>query len=338
MASTGAGPVLVGCRGQMSRKTERRRSLSRRLTVLLAALALLLGACGEPQRRGPTPLIGPVVTPATTSPPGLPGGGRPFRFAAGSANVLRTHREIGPLLRYLTASTGLGFELVYCHSYPELMQSIEQRTCDFGWLGAQAYLRVRKATGCEPIVQFLETGKASYAAVVVVAAKAPFRTLEELRGKRLALVSRNSTSGHVYPMAFFRSKGLEPQTFFSRLTHEGSHEAALLSVIRGLADVACVGEPEFRAFGRSQDLSGLRILARTPEIPNGPIVAQTTVPLEIRRQVAAALLGLDSSPAGRRLLEGLRAGSELSGFGPVTDATYDEARRIIALAREGGKD
>jgi ABC-type phosphate/phosphonate transport system substrate-binding protein len=104
------------------------------LTLLLAALALLLGACGEPERRGPTPLPGPAVTPAEPKP-----SGRPYRFAAGSANVLRTHREVGPLLRYLTASTGLGFELVYCHSYPELMQAIEQRSCDFGWLGAQAY-------------------------------------------------------------------------------------------------------------------------------------------------------------------------------------------------------
>jgi hypothetical protein len=50
---------------------------------------------------------------------------------------------------------------------------------------------VRQATGCEPLVQFLEGGKASYSSVIVVGARTPYKAPEALRGTRLAQYNRN---------------------------------------------------------------------------------------------------------------------------------------------------
>jgi phosphonate transport system substrate-binding protein len=48
-----------------------------------------------------------------------------------------------------------------------------------------------------------------------------------------------STSGHLIPMAYLTSIGLDPKTAFKQTMFAGSHYASVLSVKSGKVDVGC---------------------------------------------------------------------------------------------------
>lgn len=298
--------------------------------ILAIFLAIVSVGCGGPSAAGPRLLPAPATSPQPARP-----GGEPLRLASLSANVLRTNREVGPILRYLEARLARRFDLVYCRSYRDIADAVEQGRCEFAWLSAQTYLALRDATGCEPVVQLLKEGSSTYRGLLVTGPGPGPGSLDALKGKRLALVDRSSTSGFAYPMAFFRSHGLDPARGFASVSYTGSHESALMAVLRGLADAACIEEHVMERLRDKVDVSGIRIVGVTGEIPHGPIVALKTVPLALRDAVAAALIAMDKAAEGVRIAEGLRKSGEFTSFGPVSDRTYDGVRRV---RREAGLD
>ncbi|MBI3892335.1 MAG: phosphate/phosphite/phosphonate ABC transporter substrate-binding protein [Candidatus Wallbacteria bacterium] len=295
---------------------------STRLWLALAALLCAQGCCG-PSPEGPRPLAGPLVDGPAARPKG-----QPLKLASLSANVLQTNREVGPVLRYLEWRVGRGFDLLYCRSYRDMVVAVEERRCEFAWLSPQTYVELRPATGCVPLVQQLQGGHSSYRGLLVVGSDSAIDSIDALKGKRLALADHSSTSGYAYPMAFFRSRGKEPGQWFSRVEYSGSHEGALMSVLRGLADAAAVEEPVLERLKGKIHAGGAKVLAVTGEIPNGLIVAQKDVPAELRDAVTTALLEMGQTKPGRRIVAGLARGCEFTGFGPVSDRTYDGVRQV----------
>ena len=87
-----------------------------------------------------------------------------------------------------------------------------------------------------------------YCSYVVVRADRPWRTFEELRGRRLAInqVSSHSGTNALRPhAASLQQEG----TFFGPLMHSGSHSASLRALHRGEVEVACVDAVVLALYG-----------------------------------------------------------------------------------------
>ena len=63
------------------------------------------------------------------------------------------------------------------------------------------------------------------------------KTLEDLRGRRVIWLDRQSASGYVLPRLHLASRGLDPDTFFSKEVFGDTHLAVLDAVSSGAADV-----------------------------------------------------------------------------------------------------
>ncbi|MBI4865958.1 MAG: phosphate/phosphite/phosphonate ABC transporter substrate-binding protein [Candidatus Wallbacteria bacterium] len=309
--------------------TKQLATLGRRALALAACVVLFVSAhgCCGPVARAPVALGGPVVD----TPPARPTGPA-IRLASLSANVLQTNREVGPVLRYLEARLARRFDLLYCRNYRDMVVAVEEKRCELAWLSPQTYVSLAPKTGCVPLAQQVNAGRASYRGVLVVRDSSPIDSLDALKGKRLALVDRSSTSGYAYPLAFFRARGLEMDRWMAHVEYAGSHEGALMSVLRGLNDAAGVEEPVLERLREKTRAQGARILAVTGEIPNGLIVAQREMPAPLRDAIARALLEMSTDERARRAIEGLSQGCEFTGLGPVSDATYDGVRRVLSEA------
>jgi phosphonate transport system substrate-binding protein len=82
-------------------------------------------------------------------------------------------------------------------------------------------------------------GYESYKVVMLVRADSPYRSLADLRGKRVAHTSATSNSGNLAPRAFFPGLGLTPETDY-QVVYSGGHDRSVMGVNAGDYDAAPV--------------------------------------------------------------------------------------------------
>jgi phosphonate transport system substrate-binding protein len=87
-------------------------------------------------------------------------------------------------------------------------------------------------------------GYESYRVAVLVRADSPFRTLADLRGRRVAHTSATSNSGNPAPRAFFPQHGLVPDQDY-RVIYSGGHDRSVMGVNAGDYDAAPVASDVF---------------------------------------------------------------------------------------------
>ena len=84
-------------------------------------------------------------------------------------------------------------------------------------------------------------GIAAYHLIVVVKKDSAFKTLADLKGKRVAHVSPSSNSGNLAPRALFPKEGLVPEKDY-KVLYSGKHDNSVTGVINGDYDAGAVAD------------------------------------------------------------------------------------------------
>jgi ABC-type phosphate/phosphonate transport system substrate-binding protein len=173
----------------------------------------------------------------------------------------------------------------------------------------------------------------AYASIVVVAADAPARSLDDLRGGVCAINGWTSHSGMNALRALIapRSRG---GRFFARIAVSGSHRASLAMVARGEADVAAIDCVVHALLARHRPgaLTGTRPLGRTPKAPAPPFVTSASAgDATVERLRAALFRAFDDAS-----LEAARANLLLAGIEVLPRAAYARIRAFERLAARRG--
>jgi len=246
--------------------------------TLLAAAALPLAA-GRPAWAQATPreLVFAVV---------------PAENAAGTGERYR------PLAQYLTAQTGVRTVVRVASDYAAVIEGQRAGTIHIGYYGPGAYVRAHQQSGGN-VVAFTtnqsRTGAMGYYAVGYVRADSAFRTIEDLRGRRLGLVDPNSTSGNFAPRYFLDRQGIDPEKYFSAVAYTGSHENAVIALLNGTVDLAmnwwnAPGDSNFdRMVGKGMvKADAVRIAWKSGLLPGSPIAYLNSLPADLKRRIAEA--------------------------------------------------
>jgi ABC-type phosphate/phosphonate transport system substrate-binding protein len=152
--------------------------------------------------------------------------------------------------------------------------------------------------------------------------QAPFATLDDSFGGRLAHMLPESHSGYNLPRDHLRRR-LPPgaaAVYRPCATSTATPGQVVRAVLEGDAEVGVVDSyvlDLLRAWD-PQTAQGLRTLEQTAGSPNPFLVASAMVDPMQREAIGAALRGLHLDPSGRRLLAALR----LLRFDPVDPAAY----------------
>ncbi len=155
----------------------------------------------------------------------------------------------------------------------------------------------------------------TYRSVLIVRADAPFRTLEDLRGRTACFNSRDSQSGYNILRATFAPLSRDGR-FFGRVVQSGGHIRSVAMVQSGEVDLASLDCVSYALYQRHapKRSAGTRILAFTAPAPGLPYVtARATPPATLER-----------------LRAGLGAAMVDPALAPVRDALLISGMAVLA--------
>ncbi len=148
----------------------------------------------------------------------------------------------------------------------------------------------------EPIARIERQGSPTYFGILFVPRHSTLRGVADLKGKKVGLVSPQSSSGGLYPQLALLDAGLVPGRDVS-IVWLGSHTQVAKAVREGKVDAGGCYEdcrdaewPDERAKN-----NGTRILSYTAEIPGELILVKRALPAELKKKLAAAVLAVNKA-------------------------------------------
>jgi phosphonate transport system substrate-binding protein len=245
---------------------------SSRRRALQAALALGLGALGHTAAAAAAGTWTVAVVP---------------QFPA-----TEIHAAWTPALERLSAQTGQAFRLVPYASIPQFETAFRAGTPDFVFLNPYHMVMARTAQQYEPLVRDVSplTG------VLVVPAESPARSLQDLRGQRIAFPAPNAFGASLYLRALLADRGITIEPAYVR-THSNAYRHVLTGDAAAAGGVRQTLKTEDEAVQR-----GLRVIFETPPSAPHPLAAHPRVPAAVQRAVRDALLGWTARASDAALL------------------------------------
>jgi phosphonate transport system substrate-binding protein len=247
--------------------------------------------------------------------------------------------RLRPTAALLSKRVGVPVALHQSRGYGGLIEDLLAGRVDVALVSPFSYVLARERA---PALRLLASatlhGATSYSAFVMVRAGDPARSLEQLRGRRLAFVDQRSGSGYLFPYAALLDHGIDPESAFAEVVYAGSHDAAIRLLQDREVDAACIASGTLEHSIGDDDRPGepgeLRILFKAGRIPFDVVAARPGLPAVVAERLGRAFHTIHTaSPEGRRVL-GTTDG--MTGWIPGDDRRYDGIRSVLRRVREHG--
>ena len=165
---------------------------------------------------------------------------------------------------------------------------------DIGQFGPLGYVFASERAGAEPLASFgtAEGELSSYTGGIWVPKESDIKTLEDLRGKDLALGSVGSTSGDALPRYALAQAGIAESDL--NLNYAGGHPEALLALTNKTVDAAQINSQTMGTAIKEGTFKkeDFRQIWESDPIPNDPITVAESADPEFKKAVKDALLNL----------------------------------------------
>ena len=190
-------------------------------------------------------------------------------------NVIVQEQRYQPLISYLSQRLGKGFsvKLKLSPTYLDVCKGLVNGELDAAFVGSLAFAAVRKHVNV--LVRPQRNGKSSYHSLIFVRQDSGIEDFARMRGQRLVMGGKTTTSGYVFPHYLFAHEGFgDLADFFSEIGIAGTHEDAIMAVYNGNAEVGAVKDQVLDMVARENPAikKSLRILAQSQPIPSNAFV------------------------------------------------------------------
>ena len=256
----------------------------------------------------------------------------PYRASASESLTLWIHpylpateltKRFSPLVKYLGEQLNRTISIRVQQSYHAHLDFVGRNQADIAYLGPVTYVRLKDQYGTKPLLAKLEVkGSPFFHGMIIVREDSGINALADLVGKSFAFGDPNSTMSHIVPRGMLRNAGT---TIDKLQRHDflNSHHNVALAVMGGYFDAGGVKEEVFYEFEKK----GLKMIAKSPPIPEHLFVARTSLPQDLISQIRSHLINIDKSPDKETILGSIK--SSITNLLPVADQDYDPLRDII---------
>ena len=244
---------------------------------------------------------------------------------AGATSIKDT---FGGLAKYLEDTLGVKVNMQTAGDYTGVITGMQHKHVDIAYFGPKSYVEAAKRAGAEAVAVEVgeETGLAGYYGMILSKKGSGLKSLEDIKGKKWAFTSSQSTSGTLVPTVMFSKKGIDPQKYFSKVIYSGGHEASILAVKAGKVDAASTNNLDFnRGLGKNWSSDDFNIIWKSDIIPGSPMTVRKDLPLSFKMAVKGAFLSLKD----KKILSSLK----LKEFGKANDEFYNPVRELIELKK-----
>ncbi|MBX9932484.1 MAG: phosphonate ABC transporter substrate-binding protein [Methylobacterium sp.] len=259
-------------------------------------------------------------------------------------NATGTTDRYAQLTEYLTKQLGVPVKLRVANDYAAVIEGQRAGNIQIGFYGPASFARaVMTGVKIEPMVnQKHGNGASGYYSVIYVRADSPYKRIEDLKGKNLALVDPNSTSGNQAPRFFLQKAGIEIDKFFGKTVYAGSHENAVLALVQGTADAAANlwnSETDTvvsrmatkgmlkKADGSPMGQADFRVIFKSEFLPEGPFAVLASLPDDLKAKIRQAFVDLPK--ADKAAFDRLSDGKDLD----FTAVTLKDYQPIIEMLK-----
>ncbi|MFP4017369.1 MAG: phosphate/phosphite/phosphonate ABC transporter substrate-binding protein [Halanaerobiales bacterium] len=233
--------------------------------------------------------------------------------------------SLQPLADILTAEIGIPVETFVATNYTGLIEAIGKGKVDIGMFGSFSMVLAENRYDVEFLVNTVRYGANKYRAQYTVRADSGIESIADLEGKTVAFTDAASTSGYLFPYVQLKNEyGINPEQDLIYI-FAGGHDAAVLSVYNGDADVALSFEDARTAIEAEHPdvMDKLKVIGYSNYIPNDGVVARKELDDELLADITAAFLTIGDTDEEVAILDEI---FNASAFNEVSSEDYEVVR------------
>lgn len=226
-----------------------------------------------------------------------------------------------PLMRYLSRKTGYEFKLVIPKDFEDFAEIVRKGAVDFSYSNPYIYIQLAdKGFLTAFATTVLKESGDIFRGIIITHRDSPIRTLNDLKGKRVMVVSFKSAGGFLAQKLFLYENKIDVLRELTLI--EGKRqEEVILNVYLKKVDAGFVRESALDVMKEEIDLEKLRILVNTPYIANWPFAATRLTDRKIIAAVQDSLLGLKE--------DGVLSPAHITRFKAASNSDFDTLRTWI---------
>ncbi|MDG0816726.1 phosphate/phosphite/phosphonate ABC transporter substrate-binding protein [Bdellovibrio svalbardensis] len=241
-------------------------------------------------------------------------------------------REQGlALAKELQAKINIPVNIYVSKNYAGLVEAMKTKKVDFAFFSSSTYVHAEEQAQAKVLLKKV-WNHPYYYATVIVPVKSKIKKLEDLKGKTIAFVDEQSSSGYLYPKVALQKKGLNDKSF-KEVIFSGNHSASVQLLEAHKVDAAAVfsddeqgKEGAWIQFGAKQKY---RIIWKSAPIPNDPFCVRQDFYDEypkITHTLMFALIDILDQATDKKIYSEILGTQTLM---PATSKQYDPVKEMV---------
>ena len=237
--------------------------------------------------------------------------------------------DLKPISDYLSERLGVKVEAFTASNYIGVVEGLGSGSVDFGIIPPFSSLLAQKQSNAKPILTSKgKTGKPGYTAELYVRKDSGIKSLQDVKGKKVAFVDPSSSSGYIYPGAMLVEAGLNLDKDIS-YQFSGGHDKSLQLLLNKDVDVIATfdGVEDRYAKDFPQAKTDIQKLATSDMIPGVMVTTSSKMDKELQEKLEKALRDIENDPKIKELFTKMFS---ITGF---TDVDQDAYKKVEATAK-----
>ena len=210
----------------------------------------------------------------------------------------------------LSEVLGMEVEEIQASDYNAIIEALRTGKADMAYMGPLSVALAVERADAEPIVMKAPNGnkeEAVYHSVLITRAdNDEINSIEDIKGKTMAFVDPDSTSGNLVPTSeiikAFPDEDLDSDKlhtngeFFEAVSFSGKHQAGLQAVVKGDVDVVPISDQILASEITNGNVkeSDIKIIHSSEAIPAEAMVIGTSVDADLKETLIDFLTGYDN--------------------------------------------
>ncbi|HJU17345.1 MAG TPA: phosphate/phosphite/phosphonate ABC transporter substrate-binding protein [Stellaceae bacterium] len=243
-----------------------------------------------------------------------------LRFAVGPLlpTPSETRSAYDPFFKYLADRLGVDYSLVATTDWAGIAVALVSGQVDVAWMGPWGYVIAHNQGAGNAIATAKYDGKPIYHSIVIARPDLAIRKWpDDGKGLRMSFADVGSTSGWLIPTFWFKSRGIDPKTYF-RYREGSTHAANEIAVANGQSDLATDFDRNRTAMIESGAISptATKIVWTSQDLPNDAIAVRTGFDPAMAKKIQGILVAITAAQAKTILPK------HYTGFVAASDADY----------------
>jgi phosphonate transport system substrate-binding protein len=232
-----------------------------------------------------------------------------------------------PIIAHMTTCTGKRVVFFNVHSNSAQIEAQRAGRLHIALYATGAIgFAVNMAGGVPFVGMGNAQGIGGYQVFAIVKADSPYKTLADLKGKKVAHVSPSSNSGNLAPRVYFAEQGLKPDEDYKPLM-SGGHDKSILGVSLGDYDAAAVASDIYERMVARGQVKGenLRIIWKSEVFPTTGFVISHDLKPELSQKITQCMVSYTFSDEIKK---------EYAGMDRFLPITYKDTWKSIREVAE----